>query len=115
MTELQKNYLEMLKEEEKEELANNVDTISSFKNFMAQKGVELADENFKYFQSIGIVATFPNIVSHLHPNLVNDKEGLLDFKNCAKLLRENVFLMAIYFVTILCSWLTLILDEGFKE
>lgn len=78
--ELQKKYLEMLKKEERDEFEKNADTISSFKNFMAQKGIVLTDENFKYFQTIGIVAVFPNIVSYLHPSLVSDKEGLLDFK-----------------------------------
>ncbi|HEX7358791.1 MAG TPA: hypothetical protein VF270_13845, partial [Ignavibacteriaceae bacterium] len=92
MTELQKNYLEMLREEEKEKLVNNADTISSFKKFMAQKGVMLTDENFKYFQTIGIVATFPNIVSYLHPGLVNDKEGLLNFKNLCQYFERKRFL-----------------------
>lgn len=92
MTELQKNYLEMLREEEKEELANNADTISSFKNFMAKKGVVLTDENFKYFQTIGIIATFPNIVSYLHSSLVNDKEGLLDFKNLCQSFERKRFI-----------------------
>ena len=81
MTEFQENYLRMLKEEEQEELAKSADIISSFKKFMAHKGVKLTDENFKYFQTIGIVATYPNIISYLHASLVADKEGLLDFKN----------------------------------
>ena len=81
MTEFQENYLRMLKEEEQEELANNADTISAFKKFMAQKGVVLTDENFKYFQTIGIVATYPNIISYLHPILVTDKEEWQLFLN----------------------------------
>lgn len=92
MTEFQKQYLERLKEEEKEKLAKNADTISSFKNFMAQKGVVLTDENFKYFQTIGIVASFPNIVNYLHPSLMNDKEGLLDFKKLCQTFDRKRFL-----------------------
>lgn len=92
MTDFQKNYLEMLREEEKEELSNNTETISSFKKFMAQRGVSLTDENFKYFQTIGIIATYPNIVSYLHPSLLKDKEGLMDFKNLCKSFERKRFL-----------------------
>lgn len=90
MTEFQKKYIEMMKEEEKVELANNADAITSFKRIMAQKGVTLTDENFKYLQTIGIVATYPNIISYLHPSLVNDKEGLLNFKSlCQSFVRKR--------------------------
>jgi len=91
-SDFRKKYFEMLRQEEIEELANNADTILSFKNFMSQKGVLLTDENFKYFQTIGIVATYPNIVSHLHPSLVCDKEGLMDFKSLCQTFEKKGFL-----------------------
>jgi len=92
ITEFQENYLRMLKEEEQEELAKNANTIAAFKKFMAYKGVKLTDENFKYFQTIGIVATYPNIISYLHQSLVTDKEGLLDFKNLKQSFERKGFL-----------------------
>lgn len=92
MTEFQENHLKMLKEKEQEELANNADTISAFKKIMAHKGVKLTDENFKYFQTIGIVANYPNIISYLNPSLVTDKEGLLDFKKLQQSFERKHFL-----------------------
>lgn len=79
LKDFQKRYFQRLKEEEREELANNADILNSFKNFIAKKGIQLFDENFKFFRTIGIVAIYPNIVSYLHPNLICDKEGLFDF------------------------------------
>ena len=92
MTAFQANYLKMSKEEEQEEFANSADTISAFKKFMAHKGVKLTDENFKYFQTIGIVAAYPNIISYLHPSLVTDKEGLWDFKKLKRPFERKRFL-----------------------
>lgn len=79
LTDFQQQYLEMMLAEELEELDKNADTISSFKSFMSQKGIVLDKENFKYVQTIGIVAIYPNIISHLHQNLRPDKEGLFDY------------------------------------
>lgn len=92
MNEFQEKYFQMQKEEEEEQLRNNADIISSFKKLMAQKGVLLVDENFKYFQTIGIVAIYPDIVSYLHPNLVRDKECLFDFRSLCKSFERKRFL-----------------------
>lgn len=92
LTEFQKQYLEKLKEEEKEELAKNAELISSFKKHMTRKGVSLTKENFKYLQTIGIVATYPNIISYLHPNLKSDKEGLLAFDNLCGCFEKRHFI-----------------------
>lgn len=59
---------------------------------MAGKDVVLADDNFKDFRTIGIVATYPNIVSYVHPSLVNDKGSLLDFKNLLQIFERKRFL-----------------------
>jgi hypothetical protein len=95
----------MLKEEEIEELEKNSNIISSFKILMSQKGVSLKDENFKYLQTIGIIATYSNIISFLHQNIKKDKEDLFDFKKLCQvfnkekilsgyLIGENFMLMA---------------------
>lgn len=81
LTEFQKQYQQCLIDEEKEELAKHAEQIIAFKKFMSQLGIFLQDENFKYYQTTGIVASYPNIISFLSPNLLPDKEGLLDFKN----------------------------------
>lgn len=92
ITDFEKQYFEMLKEEEKKELANNSDVISSFKEYMFQKNIVLTDKNFKYFQTTGVVATYPNIISLLHPSLATDKEGLLNFKDLCQTFERKHFL-----------------------
>lgn len=78
--EIQRRYIQQMIEEEKEELQKNSELISSFKNFCKEKSITLTNENFKYIQTIGIVASFPNIVSILCSDFTKDKEGLVDFK-----------------------------------
>lgn len=79
LTEMQRKYLQRLKEEEIEELAKNADIISSFKKFSLKNGLKLADENFSYIQTIGIVASYPDIIDYLCPDIKPDKEGLYRF------------------------------------
>jgi hypothetical protein len=78
--EIQRRYIQQVIDDEKEELQKNSELISSFKDFGKSKGVNLADENFRYIQTIGTVASFPNIVSALSSGITKDKEGLVDFK-----------------------------------
>lgn len=80
LTEIQKRFLQHKSDEEKKELVENADLISSFKAVCAKKGITLTDENFTYIQAIGIVAEYPNLVAHLNSQMVRDKEGLNDFK-----------------------------------
>lgn len=79
LSDFQKDYIKRLLEEEKEELANHAAQIDSFKKFMSLKGISMFDENFKYLQTIGIVAEYPRLIDHLHPALCADKEGLFEF------------------------------------
>lgn len=81
LSEFQRQYLERLLEEEKEELGNHAEQITSFKEFMAKKGIILSNDNFKYHQTVGIIATYPNIISYLHPSLLADKEDLFNFNH----------------------------------
>lgn len=81
LTEFEKEYKQSLLEEEQEELANHADIIRSFKEYMLQLNVVLEDSNFRFYRTSGVLATYPNITSFLHPNLINDKEGLLSFRN----------------------------------
>lgn len=78
--EAQKMYQESLLDQEKEELEKNRDLINNFKSETQKKGIKLLDTNFSYVYTIGIIATYPNLVSYLSPYLVKDKEGLNNFK-----------------------------------
>jgi hypothetical protein len=89
LNELQKQYLQDLKNEEVEELLKNADTINAFKGFCKSKGVTLTDDNFRYFQRIGIVAIYPELTRYLDENLSPDKEGLLDFKKLCQLYKNK--------------------------
>lgn len=70
-------YQQSLLEEERKELSENADKIEHFKNLWAKKGMQLKDSNFNYVQTIGIVASYPNLLSFLNPSIENDKEGLV--------------------------------------
>jgi len=91
LNDYQKQYLEQLRAEEQEELRKNTYIILAFKNFCKEKGIQLTDENFKYFQSIGIVAKYPNILGHLQPQLKNDKEGLVSFNQLNGIFEKRKF------------------------
>ena len=79
LTDMQKEFLQHQKDEEKQELAENANLINSFQETCLKKGIILKNENFKYLQTIGIVACYPDIVGQLCTDFSKDKEGLLDF------------------------------------
>ena len=91
MTDMQRQYLQMLKEEEKEELSKNLNLITSFKELALKRGVKLIDENFSYIRTIGIVASYPNIVEYLCQDVKRDKEGLYNFSQlCSNYERKAI-------------------------
>jgi len=80
-----------LKEEEKEELSKNLNLITSFKELALKRGVKLIDENFSYIRTIGIVASYPNIVEYLCQDVKRDKEGLYNFSQlCSNYERKAI-------------------------
>lgn len=94
--EIQKRHTDYVIEEEKKELAENASLIKSFIEYCATKGLVLNETNFSYIYTIGIVATFPDIVSFLSSDFGKDKEGLVDF-NCLKGLFEKKRFASGYF------------------
>lgn len=72
-------YLQKMKEEEKKIISENSVLINNFMNYCSKLGLKLSLENFKYFQKIGIVLCYPNIVQILSPEILIDKEGLTNF------------------------------------
>lgn len=86
MEDYKKRYFESLIEEEKNKISENFDTIQKFKEFCASKGIQLTDSNFRYHRTIGVVASYPDILLALNSQIKKDKEGLV---NCNLL--ENIF------------------------
>lgn len=76
--ELIRNYQNHLKEEKENELFKNSELIRNFTEFCLEKKVVLQNENFDFIPTIGIVATYPNIVTLLNNNIKEDKEGLFE-------------------------------------
>ena len=68
-------YLKIMQEEEEKELLDNKDLINSFKSLKVIK--EIKNIHFRFIQSIGIVAIYPEIVKLLNSNIEQDKEGLV--------------------------------------
>lgn len=87
MDEHLERYIKHLEVEEKKQLTQNLELISRFRLFCLEKGLSLKDENFRYLQTIGIVAISPNILYSLCPAIVFDKEGLVDFNILKKVLK----------------------------
>lgn len=92
LTEHQKAYLQRLIEEERKELAEKAELIASFKKYAFEIGIQLTEENFRYFQTIGIVACYPNILGLLRPDIIKDKEGLLRFDSLLHIFERNKFM-----------------------
>jgi hypothetical protein len=77
-------HKQVLKEEELNELSENEGLIQAFKAFCNSLGVNLTSEHFFYIPTIGIIAKYPSIISRLCENVIEDKEGLMDFNALKK-------------------------------
>ncbi len=108
MDNFKEEYLKTLREIEKEELEKYKLQIQYFKKIMKDKGIKLTDDNFNFYQTSGIIVSFPNIVNLLVEDLVIDKDGLINFDELNKtfvkktffngyLFHENFVLMANFY------------------
>jgi hypothetical protein len=61
-----------------EKLSKSSSLINSFIDYCESKQIKLTQDNFNYIRTIGIIATYPNIVFLLNDKISNDKEGLVD-------------------------------------
>lgn len=84
-------YQRYLLEEEQRELAANTDLIDGFKAWCLSKGVVIDDEDFRYVRTIGIVAVREGIVNSLYPDLLIDKDGLMDFRQLIQSFKLPMF------------------------
>lgn len=73
------NYKKQLIEEAQKELNDHSETIKAFLKYCENKSINLKEENITYVQTIGIVASFPNIVNLLNSKIAIDKEELVEF------------------------------------
>lgn len=87
-----KEYWKRKEAEEKEVLATNSNLINEFKRYCKSKGLDLHDDNFRYIQTIGIIAQYPGILKILSPELEMDKEGLNNLDNLLKGVKINPYL-----------------------
>lgn len=94
-----KDYIQSLRDIETEELLKNSTLIEEFTLFCANRGIILTAKNFSYIQIIGIVATYPNILSFLNPNIVFDKEQLVSCDLLNSNLEKRRLVNGYYFAT----------------
>jgi len=92
LDEIQKRHLENLKEIEREELSNNKEAIELFQDYAAQRSIILEPDNFRYFQTTGVVAIYPNLLPLLNSSIAVDKEDLFDFKELCLLFEKKRFM-----------------------
>lgn len=85
LEQLEKNYLDFLQKEKQEALESQQNEIEAFKSKLNDKGIALTDKDFNYFQSIGVVINYPNILRILEPDLEPDKEGLVNWEKLCNL------------------------------
>lgn len=74
-----RRYNERKLTEEETELSKNAHNIERFKALCSEKGLRLSDENFRYIYTIGVVASYQNILRILNPKIEPDKEDLVYF------------------------------------
>jgi hypothetical protein len=99
LTDFQKEYLASLIEEEKEELEEHSELIDSFKEYLSKLNICVEDVNFQFYRTIGITANYPNLINPLHPSLIEDKEGLFDFRSINTFFEIKPFLNGYLFAS----------------
>lgn len=70
-------FIENQHKEYKKHLELNKDKIKKFKRYCKSLSIELHDDDFEYWPTIGIVAKKTDILARLEPKINIDKEGLV--------------------------------------
>jgi hypothetical protein len=91
LTEFQKHYLESMCKNEIEELEKHANEINSFKRMFDKTDIRLQNDNFKYYPKSGVIATYPNLITYLHQDLIKDKEGLVNLDYLTKIFEKKIF------------------------
>lgn len=85
MRELIEQRKKQLAIDKKKELRNNSIAIENFIIFCKNKDIILTTDNFDYIETIGIIATYPNLLNKLNTELIKNDEELI----CCKLLKKH--------------------------
>jgi hypothetical protein len=96
-TEIFKRYQQQQLEERMEELTKNATLIQSFIDYCDSKQIKLTQDNFDYIQTIGIVATYPNIVHLINDKIYTDKEELVEVSVLDKEFKKERFASGYYY------------------
>ncbi len=92
-------YRDYLREQTASMLQENKELIEHFKKHALSKGVQLSDSDFDYVQSIGVVASKPNLLLNLSNKIQPDKEGLIKFSTLANQFELNKFVSGYFYDT----------------
>ncbi|HQZ24730.1 MAG TPA: hypothetical protein PLD18_05470 [Flavobacterium sp.] len=91
MSDFKKKYYQSIIDEEIRQLSENKGLIDSFKKFVSKYDIKLEDENFRYYETIGIIATYPNLITNFNSSLIPDKEGLMDLNLLSEIFEKKRF------------------------
>ena len=80
------NYRKQLIHEQEMMLSKHEATINEFTKHCLTIGIALDHTNFSFVSTIGVVCEYPDILTRLIPDLVQDKEGLLNWDSLSSLL-----------------------------
>ena len=115
LTDFEKEYLASLAEEEREELEAHSELIDSFKEYLGKLDI-YSDTIFQFHRTIGIIANCSNLINSLHPSLIQDKEGLFNFKHLNTFFEIepflNGYLFSDNFILMANSYFRRSFDEG---
>ncbi len=78
-----------LHEVETMKLNENSELIKLFIEFCKTKNIILSDNNISYIPTIGLIATYPNLVKLLNDNIRINKEQLVSFEFLNKEYKTN--------------------------
>lgn len=90
-------YQQQQIEERMEELTKNASLIQSFIDYCDSKQITLSKDNFDYVQTIGIIATYPNIVHLLNDKVSTDKEELVEVSFLDREFKKERFASGYYY------------------
>lgn len=86
-----------LMEVQQNELNQHSKIIEAFLKYCIKRNIKITSNDISYIQTIGIVATFPNIVNLLNSNVKIDKEELVDFNILEKEFKMKPFFSGYFF------------------
>lgn len=89
MEEYQKQYEIKLREQEEETLIENKHHIEEFIDYSRKFDIKLDTTNFRYHATTGIIVNYPNILSLLCPELIFDKEDLVEVNHLLSLFEKS--------------------------